>query len=299
MAHYPVLLPQVLEYLKIDSAGTYVDCTLGESRYAEAILARLHSGRLIAIDRDADAMESARERLHAYRDKVTLVRDSYGAIADIVGEARPVQGIVADLGLSRGQFEAAERGFSFQREGPLDMRMDQSQELTAEHIVNHYDEKSLADLIYEFGDERRSRRIAKAIVWGRPIRDTVHLADVVRKAVPRTTPRAARWRIHPATRTFQALRIAVNGELEELERLLEDSPRLLSPGGRFVVISFHSHEDRRVKQSFRLWDARDMLTILTRRVVRPGDAELEENPASRSAKLRAAERTQETWLSLN
>ena len=295
MAHYPVLLPQVLEYLNIDSAGTYVDCTLGESRYAEAILARLHSGRLIAIDRDADAMESARERLYAYRDKVTLVRDSYGAIADIVGEDRPVNGIVADLGLSRGQFEAPERGFSFQREGPLDMRMDQRQELTAEHIVNHYDEKSLADLIYEFGDERRSRRIAKAIVRGRPIRDTVHLADVVKRAVPRMTRR----RIHPATRTFQALRIAVNRELEELERLLESAPQLLVPGGRFVVISFHSHEDRRVKQSFRMWAARDMLTILTRRVVRPGDAELEENRASRSAKLRAAERTHETWLSLN
>ena len=295
MAHYPVLLPQVLEYLKIDSAGTYVDCTLGESRYAEAILARLDSGRLIAIDRDADAMESARERLDAYRDKVTFVRDSFGAIADIVGEARPVQGIVADLGLSRGQFEAPERGFSFQREGPLDMRMDQRQELTAGHIVNHYDEKSLADLIYEFGEERRSRRIAKAIVRGRPIRDTVHLAEVVRKTAPRTT----RWRIHPATRTFQALRIAVNRELEELERLLEDAPQLLSPGGRFVVVSFHSLEDRRVKHAFRLLAARDMVEILTRRVVRPGEPELEENPASRSGRLRAAERTHETWLPLN
>ena len=295
MAHYPVLLPQVLEYLKIDSAGTYVDCTLGESRYAEAILARLHSGRLIAIDRDADAMESARERLHAYRDKVTFVRDSFGAIADIVGEARPVQGIVADLGLSRGQFEAPERGFSFRREGPLDMRMDQRQELTAGHIVDHYDEKSLADLIYEFGEERRSRRIAKAIVRGRPIRDTVHLAEVVRKTAPRTP----RWRIHPATRTFQALRIAVNRELEELERLLEDAPQLLSPGGRFVVVSFHSLEDRRVKHAFRLLAARDMVEILTRRVVRPGEQEIEENPASRSARLRAAERTRETWLSLN
>ncbi len=299
MAHYPVLLPRVLEYLKIDSAGTYVDCTLGESRYAEAILARLHSGRLIAIDRDADAMESARERLHAHRDKVTFVRDSFGAIADIVGQARPVQGIVADLGLSRGQFEAPERGFSFQREGPLDMRMDQRQELTAEHIVNHYDEKSLADLIYEFGEERRSRRIAKAIVRGRPIRDTVHLAEVVRRTAPRTTPRATRRRIHPATRTFQALRIAVNRELEELERLLEDAPQLLSPGGRFVVVSFHSLEDRRVKHAFRLLAARDMVEILTRRVVRPGEQELEQNTASRSAKLRAAERTHETWLSLN
>ena len=295
MAHYPVLLPQVLEYLKIDSAGTYVDCTLGESCYAEAILARLRSGRLIAIDRDADAVESARERLHAYRDKVTLVRDSFGAIADIAGEAGPVQGIVADLGLSRGQFEAPERGFSFQREGPLDMRMDQRQELTAEQIVNHHDEKSLADLIYGFGDERRSRRIAKAIVRGRPIRDTVHLADVVRKAVPRTT----HWRIHPATRTFQALRIGVNRELGELDRLLEDAPQLLTPGGRFVVVSFHSLEDRRVKQSFRLCAGRGVLKVLTRRVVRPGEAELEENPASRSAKLRAAERAHETWLSLN
>ena len=285
----------MLEYLNIDAGGTYVDCTLGESHYAEAILARLQSGRLIAIDRDADAIESARERLDAHRDKVTLVHASFGAVADIVGESRPVQGIVADLGLSRGQFETPERGFSFQSEGPLDMRMDRRQTLTAEHVVNHYDERGLADLIYEFGEERRSRRIAKAIVRGRPIRDTAHLAEVVRKAVPRTS----HWRIHPATKTFQALRIVVNSELEELDRLLEDAPRLLSPGGRFVVISFHSLEDGRVKRSFRLWAGRGVLEILTRRVVRPGEEELRENRASRSAKLRAAERTGQTWLSLN
>ena len=294
MAHYPVLLPQVLEYLDIDPSGLYVDCTLGESRYAEAILSRLDSGRLIAIDRDRDAIESARVRLREWSDRVSFHHASYGDIEGVVGAERP-QGVVADLGLSRGQFESAERGFSFQHKGPLDMRMDRSQSLTAETIVNHYDERDLANVIYEFGEERRSRRIAKAIVRGRPIRDTAHLAEIVARAVPR----APRMKIHPATRTFQALRIAVNDELGELDRLLEAAPPLLAPGGRMVVVSFHSLEDRRVKQSFRRWAAQDVLTLLTKRVVRPSDEEIAENAASRSAKLRAAERTTEPWQPLN
>jgi 16S rRNA (cytosine1402-N4)-methyltransferase len=202
-----------------------------------------------------------------------------------------VQGIVADLGLSRRQFEAPERGFSFQWEGPLDMRLDRSQDLTAADIVNHYDERRLADVIYRFGEERRSRRIARAIVRGRPIRNTRHLAEIVERAVPR----APRQRIHPATRTFQAIRIAVNDELGELERFLEVAPSVLRPGGRLVVVSFHSLEDRLVKQSFRNWAAQEMLRVLTRRVVRPSPREVAENPASRSAKLRACERTEIPW----
>ncbi len=294
MAHYPVLLNEVLEYLSVDSTGLYVDCTLGESHYAEAILARLDSGRLIAIDRDRDAIESARGRLSGWAERVTFHHGSYGDIEALLGEERP-QGIVADLGLSRGQFESPERGFSFQQNGPLDMRMDQTQQLTAATIVNHYDERQIADLIYGFGEERRSRRIAKAIVRGRPIRDTAHLAEIVARAVPRTP----RMKIHPATRTFQAIRIAVNAELEELDRLLESAPPLLAPGGRLAVVSFHSLEDRQVKQAFRAWQARDVLQPLHKRVVRPTDKEIVENPASRSAKLRAAERTPNSWLPLN
>ena len=294
MAHYPVLLREVLEFLSIDPSGLYVDCTLGESHYAEAILARLDSGRLIAIDRDRDAIESARVRLREWSGRVTFHHGSYGEIETVLGGERP-RGIVADLGLSRGQFESPERGFSFQRQGPLDMRMDQTQALTAGTIVNHYDERQIADLIYGFGEERRSRRIAKAIVRGRPMRDTAHLAEIVARAVPRTPRR----KIHPATKTFQALRIAVNAELEELDGLLESAPPLLASGGRMVVVSFHSLEDRRVKQSFRRWQARDVFDLLNKRVVRPTQEEITENPASRSAKLRAAERTPESWLPLN
>ncbi|MDA1313136.1 MAG: 16S rRNA (cytosine(1402)-N(4))-methyltransferase RsmH [Acidobacteria bacterium] len=294
MAHYPVLLNEVLEYLSIDASGLYVDCTLGESHYAEAILARLDTGRLIAIDRDRDAIESARRRLSEWGERVSFHHGSYGDIETMLGAERP-QGIVADLGLSRGQFETPERGFSFQQNGPLDMRMDRTQQLTAATIVNHYDEREIADLIYGFGEERRSRRIAKAIVRGRPIRDTVHLAGIVARAVPRTP----RMKIHPATKTFQAIRIAVNAELEELDRFLETAPLLLAPGGRMAVVSFHSLEDRRVKQAFRGWQAREVLEPLHKRVVRPTDQEIAENPASRSAKLRAAERTLNSWLPLN
>jgi 16S rRNA (cytosine1402-N4)-methyltransferase len=206
-----------------------------------------------------------------------------------------VSGIVADLGLSRGQFEDEQRGFSFQREGPLDMRIDRRQALTAADIVNHYGEKDLADLIFQFGEERRSRRIARAVVRGRPIRNTTHLAEIVERVVPRTSRR----RIHPATKTFQALRIAVNNELESLERFLEQAPLVLGPGGRLVVVSFHSLEDRLVKLAFRRWAQQEVLTILTKRVVRPSQEEVEENPASRSAKLRAAERTATPWRQQN
>ena len=289
MRHYPVLLDEAIEYLNVDPAGVYVDCTFGEGGHSRAILRRLTSGRLIALDRDAAALEAGREALVEYRDKLTLIHANYSSVAEFV--TAPVQGILADVGLSRRQIEDAERGFSFMSEGPLNMAMDQGQRLTAETIVNHYGERQLADLIYQFGEERRSRRIARAIVRGRPIRTTTHLAGIVEKAVPRTP----RGRIHPATRTFQAIRIAVNDELGELEKLLETAPSLLSPGGRMAVISFHSLEDRLVKQSFRSWKQEGVFDVLTRRIVRPSPGEISKNPASRSAKLRASKRTALEW----
>ena len=289
MRHYPVLLEEAIEYLSIDPEGVYVDCTFGEGGHSEAILKQLTTGRLIALDRDLTAIEAGRERLAEYRDKLTLIHANYSSVADFA--ATPVQGILADVGLSRRQLEDAERGFSFLREGPLSMAMDQGQRLTADVIVNHYGERQLADLIYQFGEERRSRGIARAIVRGRPIRTTTHLAEIVEKAVPRT----ARRRIHPATKTFQGIRIAVNDELGALEGLLEVAPSLLSPGGRMVAISFHSLEDRLVKQSFRSWKQKGVFDVLTRRIVRPSLDEIRKNPASRSAKLRASKRTALEW----
>ena len=289
MRHYPVLLEEAIEYLSIDPKGVYVDCTFGEGGHSEAILKQLTSGRLIALDRDLTAIEAGRERLAEYRDKLTLIHSNYSNLAEFV--TTPVKGILADVGLSRRQLEDAERGFSFLREGPLSMAMDQGQRLTAETIVNHYGERQLADLIYQFGEERRSRGIARAIVRGRPIRTTTHLAEIVEKAVPRT----ARRRIHAATKTFQGIRIAVNDELDELAKLLEVAPSLLSPGGRMVAISFHSLEDRLVKQSFRSWKQQGVFDVLTRRIVRPSLDEIRKNPASRSAKLRASKRTALEW----
>jgi len=292
LAHVAVLLAEVLEYLAVDPEGVYVDCTLGAGGYAEAIAQRLTTGKLIAIDRDAGALEAARPRLAPFGERVRLAHASFSRLEEVVGKGAKVQGLVADVGLSRDQIEDPRRGFSFQREGPLDMRMDQRSDLTAGDIVNHYGEKQLADLIYQFGEERRSRRIARAIVRGRPFQTTTALAETIARAVPRTK----RERIHPATRTFQALRIAVNREVEELRNLLACAPSVLSPGGRMVVVSFHSLEDREVKLAFRRWEREGVLRRLTRRIVRPPAAEVERNPASRSAKLRASERTDKEWV---
>ena len=281
----------MIELLRVDPAGVYLDLTFGAGGHTAALLRKLTTGGVIAFDRDEEAIAAGRRRFADESGKLQLVHAVFSSLAETVHE--PVQGILADLGMSRDQLEDADRGFSFQREGPLRMTMDGGQALTAEAIVNHYDERQLADLIYQFGEERRSRRIARAIVRERPIRSTTHLAEVVEKAVSRA-PRQ-RGRIHPATRTFQAIRIAVNDELGEAERLLETAPLLLAPGGRMAVISFHSLEDRAVKQGFRRWKERGVLNVLTRRVVRPSSEELEQNPASRSAKLRAAERTELEW----
>ncbi|HYM09686.1 MAG TPA: 16S rRNA (cytosine(1402)-N(4))-methyltransferase RsmH [Bryobacterales bacterium] len=292
MAHVPVLLRETIEWLNIRPDGTYIDCTLGAGGHARAIAERLTAGRLIAIDRDPSAVAAARERLAGFGGRISFFQASFAGLREVCEKvwgqvgAMPIDGIVADLGVSREQLETPARGFSFLTDGPLDMRMDPNQELTAERIVNRYGEKPLADLIYRFGEERRSRRITRAIVRARPLQGTRQLAEVIERAAPRT-----RERIHPATRTFQALRIAVNDELGQLETLLETAPPLLAPGGRFVLISFHSLEDRAVKQALRRWAARKVLAILTKHVVRPGEEEARANPASRSAKLRAAERT--------
>jgi 16S rRNA (cytosine1402-N4)-methyltransferase len=293
MSHVPVLLEEAMEWLHVRPNGTYLDCTLGAGGYARAIAGRLDAGRLIAIDRDPSAVAAGRERLAGFGERISFFHASFGELREIwqtVG-AVPLDGIVADLGVSREQLETPERGFSFLTDGPLDMRMDPELTLTAERIVNHYGEKPLADLIYRYGEERRSRRITRAIVRARPLTGTRQLAEVIERAAPRT-----RERIHPATRTFQALRIAVNDELGQLETLLETAPPMLAPGGRFVIISFHSLEDRAAKHALRRWADQKILVILTKHVVRPGEEEVRANPASRSAKLRAAERTSKELL---
>ena len=284
MRHDPVCLEEVTGFLPDDPEGVYVDCTLGAAGYAERILSRLRGGRLIAIDRDETAIARARERLAEYGDKVEFV---HGGFAEIAERVEPgVAGIVADLGWSRDQVEDPERGFSFQYDGPLDARFDRRQDLTAGDIVNFYDERELANLFFHLAGERRSRRIAGAIVRGRPIRSTKHLAEIIERAVPR----ARDQKLHPATKCFAALRIAVNEEMEQLDRLLETAPPLLRPDGRLIIVSFHSLEDGRVKRSFRRWAAEGPYEVLTKKVVTPSQEEVRRNPASRSAKLRALRR---------
>ncbi len=283
--HTPVLLNEVLEWLQIRPDGRYVDATTGTGGHAVEIARRLTSGLLVAIDRDGQALEIARGRLEPFGERVTLVHDNFSRIAEIAERLRiqSVDGIVADLGVSSLQLESLERGFSFRGAGPLDMRMDTGSAEKAAEIVNRWPERDLADLLYQYGEERGSRRIARNIVRSRPIRDTEHLATVVAGAHKR-----GRQKLHPATKTFLALRIAVNRELEELEQFLDRAPATLSPGGRMVVLSYHSLEDRRVKRAFRRLAQQGLLTILTKKVIGPGAAELASNPRSRSARMRVA-----------
>ena len=286
--HKPVLLSEVLEWLRVKADGTYIDATLGAGGHSRAIAERLTTGRLIGLDRDARAIELARERMRNLGAKVTLVRTEFSKIAEAARELGlpPVDGVLADLGVSSMQLDEANRGFSFREAGPLDMRMDAQAEDGAEEIVNHWPEKDLADVLYQNAEEHDSRRIARAIVRARPIRDTAHLATVVAGA----RKQWGRQRLHPATKTFLALRIAVNRELEELGQLLARTPATLSLGGRWVVISYHSLEDRLVKRAFQEEERAGRIRILTRHVVRPAEAEIAANPRARSAKLRAAEK---------
>jgi len=284
--HYPVLLAESLEYLAIRPDGVYVDMTAGLGGHTKAIAERLETGLVLACDRDAESLALARE---ATVDQAGKIRFFHGAFSKLPEALESnglsmVDGVLADLGVSRHQLSTGERGFSLMHKGPLDMRMDRSQGHTAEEFVNELPERALADLLFEFGEERRSRRISRAIVRARPILTTDRLAEVVEQAVPRT------GRIHPATQTFMALRLKVNDELEELEELLRIVPARLKPGGRFVVSTFMSTEDRKVKQAFQSLARAGGAKILTKHVVRPGEQEVLENPASRSAKLRALER---------
>ena len=283
-----MLAEEALRWLRVEPGGTYVDATVGLGGHAVEIAARLTSGRLIGLDRDAEALEIARGRLKAYEGRVVLVQTDFSKIDEVVREMHlpPLQGILADLGVSSVQLDTAERGFSFRLAGPLDMRMDSRMALTAADIVNETAEAELADLLYRFGEERDSRRIARAIVRARPIRSTEHLATVVAGA--RTS--RGRQKLHPATKTFLALRIAVNRELEELGQFLDRAPATLAPGARWVVLSYHSLEDRMVKQEFRRLAGDGVVKVLTRKVVRPNEAEVGVNPRARSAKMRVAEK---------
>ncbi len=292
VGHVSVLLKEAIDFLAVQRGGTYIDATVGLGGHSYEIAKRLGApGRLIAVDKDPAALELARQRLQpspeSQRDwpQVTLLHGSFAEIGERFGSAS-ADGLLADLGVSSLQLRDTKRGFSFQAEGALDMRMNPQAELTAEQVVNRLDERTLADVIYEFGEERRSRRIARAIVRSRPIRTSTQLAEVIAAAA---RPMKSE-RIHPATRTFQALRIFVNRELDDLQALLKVAPRVLKPGGRLVIISFHSLEDRIVKDALRDGVKQNHYRLLTKKPVTPGVEEIDRNPRSRSAKLRAAER---------
>ena len=276
---------EAIELLAIRPEGVYLDATAGMGGHSGLIARQLTTGTVIANDRDTRSLEMARANTAEWSDRMCFHYGSFGSLADAVSQAgfEKVDGLLADLGVSRYQLTAPDRGFSFMADGPLDMRMDESIRTTAADLVNHTDEKTLADLIYQMGEERRARRIARAIVRARPLRSTLHLADVVERAAPRTS------RIHPATQTFMALRLKVNEEPEELDRLLAAAPDLLHPGGRLVVISFMSSDDRKVKERFRQLARDGKAVLLTKRPLEPSDQETAQNPASRSAKLRALE----------
>ncbi len=279
-----------------------LDATLGMAGHSSAIARLLGGGgKLIAFDRDPEAMAIARERLAKLAEElgaemptVELIDEEFSTAGEKLA-AGSVDGILADFGISSMQLGEAHRGFSFQADGPLDMRMNPRIGVTAAQVVNQADEKDLANLIYEFGEERRSRRIARAIVRARPITTTAELARVVSSCAPtmKHKGKSERHFIHPATRTFQALRIHVNGELDEIKALLEQAPRLLKPGGRLVVISFHSLEDRLAKDALREGASQGIYEILTRKPLTATDEERDRNPRSRSAKMRAAERIEQ------
>jgi 16S rRNA (cytosine1402-N4)-methyltransferase len=302
--HLPVLLQEVVQFLQPQHGGLFIDATIALGGHASAILeAAGAGGRLLGIDRDAEVLDLAAHRLAKFRGQYELVHANFSDIQEIAAlkGIEKVQGIIADLGVSSLQLESPDRGFSFRSEGPLDMRMDRQLDLTAAEVVNRYSERDLANLIFTYGEDRHSRRIARAIVKARPLRDTKALADVIAKSIPAR----GYQRIHPATRTFQALRIFVNDELARIPQFIRGASRLLASGGRIAVISFHSLEDRMVKGCFRSLSQdcvcpsgispcrcgnQRVMSILTKRPVIPSEAELERNPRSRSAKLRVAER---------
>ncbi len=292
IAHQPVLVAEVLRFLRPERGGLYVDCTVGLGGHARALI-EAGASRVIGLDRDADALATATIALRPWADRVDLVHADYRTLDDVLrrrGEGQ-IDGALADLGVSSLQLESPGRGFSFRRDEPLDMRMDPSGGPSAADLVAAASEHDLADVIYRFGEERHSRRIARAIVAARtdePVVTTLRLASIVRRAVGR----GGASRIDPATRTFQALRIWVNRELEGLDAFLESTAGWLRKGARLVVVSFHSLEDRIVKHTLRALERRGdrVLNVLTKKPVVASDEERKRNPRSRSAKLRAAER---------
>jgi len=300
LAHTPVLLQEVLDGLKIEAGGTYIDCTIGTGGHAKGILDRsAPDGRLLGIDIDATAIQLAQQQLKLYEGRFKLVLDNFSRLKEIASRQGyiPAHGVLLDLGVSSVQLEQGERGFSFQENGPLDMRMNPDGDMTASHLVNEHKESELAEILAKYGEEPRAKAIARTIVRNRPIRTTTELASLVARTAGR------RRRLHPATRTFQALRIAVNKELEALSDVLPQTLDVLAISGRMAVISFHSLEDRLVK-TFMARESRDCicppevpvctcdhrrsLQILTKKPLRPSQEEITANPRSRSAKLRIA-----------
>lgn len=278
--HISVLPEELITGLNIQPQGHYLDLTLGGGGHSGLILNHSPAVRVTGVDRDSVAIAATQERLRAFGDRFEVIHSNFAEFQP------PTQyhGIIADLGVSSVQFDQGDRGFSFRYDAPLDMRMDQTQELTAATIINHWDEKQLADIFYHYGEERYSRRIARNIVARRPIHSTLDLVDVIRGSVPKSYRNG---RINPATRVFQGLRIAVNDELEALKSLIDRLPHWLLPGGRVGIISFHSLEDRIVKHQFR---GSEQLRVITKKPIIPSDEELATNPRSRSAKLRFAEK---------
>lgn len=286
MQHVPVMTEEVLEWLALGDEGIYIDATCGLGSHTKAIAARVPRGLVISNDRDAESIEMARKSIVETPERIRFTVGPFSTLAarwKAMGLGM-ANGLVADLGVSRYQLTTPERGMTFMADGPLDMRMDRSQGETAADIVNHSSELELANLIYEYGEERRSRQIARAIANGRPVTTTGQLCRLIAQVTPRTSRTIA-----PETKTFQALRIAVNHELDEIKSLMAALPALVGPGGRVVTISFHSLEDRILKQHFQALGRSGEARVLTKHVVAPSDEEVRRNPPSRSAKLRCIE----------
>ena len=305
--HVSVLLNECIEGLNIKENGIYVDGTLGGAGHSSEIVKRLKTGRLIGIDQDTDAINAATKRLEPYKDRVTLVHDNFSNVKAVFAQLgiEKADGFLLDIGVSSHQLDEAERGFSYMQDAPLDMRMNSESDFSAYNVVNEYSEDELNNVIFKYGEERWAKRIAQFIVEARkqkPIETTFELVDIIKKAVPKG---ARKDGPHPAKRTFQAIRIEVNGELEILEKTIDDMTELLNPGGRLCIITFHSLEDRIVKNAFRKQEnpctcppefpvcvccKKPLAKVITRKPILPSEEELEENHRSRSAKLRILER---------
>lgn len=305
--HVSVLLNECIEGLNIKENGIYVDGTLGGAGHSSEIVKRLKTGRLIGIDQDTDAINAATKRLEPYKDRVTLVHDNFSNVKAVFAQLgiEKADGFLLDIGVSSHQLDEAERGFSYMQDAPLDMRMNSESDFSAYNVVNEYSEDELNNVIFKYGEERWAKRIAQFIVEARkqkPIETTFELVDIIKKAVPKG---ARKDGPHPAKRTFQAIRIEVNGELEILEKTIDDMTELLNPEGRLCIITFHSLEDRIVKNAFRKQEnpctcppefpvcvcgKKPLAKVITRKPILPSEDELEENHRSRSAKLRILER---------